>query len=333
MKANILVTGASGFIARKVIEALQLDRGLVLSALVRNPDRLSDLAASGVHIYKGDITKPEGLKEALTDKDVVIHSAALMSNFDSSSKKEFYMVNVRGTENLLSACDPKTLKRFIHISTTGVCGTTSETGLDEDAPYGKRLSAYEWSKQEAELTVLKYAKKKGARFTIVRVSQVYGPGMRYGWPGTIRSIKTGRFVIAGNGLAKIHLVYIADLLEAIKLILYNPAAENKIYNIAGPEVMPIGEVFDIISEILNVKPPGRVPFPIVNLAACALSLVPSRLKGPGLRLLTRQRLKFFSHNHVYDISKARAELGYNPRVDVREGLGKMVRWCEEEGLI
>lgn len=319
MKTNVLVTGASGFVGRKIVEALQPDRELALSVLLRNPDKDRVLTARGARIYKGDIGDPETLKEALAGKEIVIHSAALMSNFDSFPREEFYRINAAGTENMLKACDPARLERFLHISTVGVYG---------DAP-----SAYEWSKKESERIVLKYAKERAIPFTILRPSQLYGPGMRYGWPQTIKSIKTGRMVIPGNGRARVHLLNIADLAAAVKLTLRNDSAKNRIYDIAGPEVLSIGEVFDIISEDLGVRPPARVPFSIIYFSACVLRLIPSRLKSAWLRLLTPHRLEFFARDHVYDMDAAQKELGFNPKVRVREGFTEMIRWCEQEGLI
>lgn len=331
---SILITGASGFVGRKIAESLaRSKRDITLYALLRDPDKGKGMADCGIHIYKGDILNTETLKEPLSGKDMVIHCAALMSNFDMESKKRFYDVNVRGTQNLLAVCDPKRPRRFIHISTAGVYGPTGKKTVGEDAPYGKKLSTYEWSKVEAEKALLEHAKNRGLEFIILRLSQMYGPGMVYGWPETINAIRTGSMAIPGRGKAKIHLLNIYDLIEAVKLAVAVKEGVNEIYNIAGPEISELAEVFDIIARVLGTKSPKRVPYLPVYLLSLLLSLVPYRIKGKKLRLLTPHRVRFFVTDHAYDISKARDLLGYRPSVSLNEGFSRMIGWYKNKGLL
>ncbi len=333
MKKRILITGASGFVGRKIAACLAQDEHIDLYALQRNPDKEGFSFAKGVHLYIGDIRRPETVKDALSGKDIIIHCAALMSNFDMEPKKRFYEVNAFGTENLLKYSDPKSLRQFIHISTAGVYGETGSGPAREDTPYGSALSDYEWSKKESELIVLKYAKERNIPFTILRLSQVYGTGMRYGWPQTMKSIKRGTMLIPGPARAKIHLLNIDDFLRALRLVIDNHRAMNKIYNIAGPEILSLGEVFDTISDVLRVKRPARIPYLAVYLASLFLNLIPCSLKTESLRLLTPHRVAFFASDHLYDISRIKSELGYVPSVKVKEGFSDMAAWCGQEGLI
>ena len=328
MKIKILITGASGFVGRHVTAGLAANENFTLYALSRDPDKARFSLGGDIHIYKGDITSPDSLKDALVDKDMIIHCAALMSNFDTEPREKFYDVNVRGTENLLNACDTGTLKQFVHISTVGVYGATGNLPANEDTPYGKGLSDYEWSKMKAELAVMSFAGEKNMACTILRPSQLYGADMRYGWPESAKSIRAGRMLIPGGGTAKIHLLNIEDLVTAVRLITLNSKAMNKIYNIAGPEILSLADVFNMLADILNAKRPGNVPYPAVYMASILLTLVPYAMKSEALRLLTPHRVRFFAQDHAYDITKARREIKYSPAVIAQDGFREMAAWLD-----
>lgn len=332
MKTRILITGASGFVGGKITDALLEEGKLDISVLLRRLNEEKAFSGRGVRVYKGDITDLKSLKEPLSGKEIVVHCAALMSNFDYEPKERFYETNVRGTENLLRSSDRVSLKQFLHISTAGVYGATQNGSVREEASYGKTLSVYEWSKKEAELIVLRYAREKGIPFTILRPAQLYGEGMRYGWPQTIECLKKQSMFIPGKGMAKIHLLHIDDFIQALKLAIGNPSAINKIYNIAGPQVLELGEVFAILSRSLGVKNPRHVPYLPVYLASRVFNLISQSLKNrsAGLRLLTPHRVRFFYANHTYDISKVERELGYSPAVRPEEGLNRMAQWLKKE---
>jgi nucleoside-diphosphate-sugar epimerase len=334
MKPNLLITGSSGFVGSHVLESLLRDGRFEISVILRNPDGFK--AHPGLPappICKGDITRPDTLSRALAGKEVIIHCAALMSNFESQGRKAFYEVNVRGTENLLEATDRNVLKQFIHVSTAGVYGACRNGPANEDAPYGNVLSDYEWSKKEAELAVLKYAKRHNIPYTILRPSQMYGAAMRYGWVDTLEAISSGQMVIPGMGEGRIHLVNIRDFVDAVKSVILNEAAANRIYNIAGPEVLCLADVFDSIAGIVNAKRPRRVPYAPVYAASLVLGLLPAGLKRGNLALITPHRVSFFSDDHYYDTTRARAELNFAPRVKIADGMKEMVEWCSREGLI
>jgi len=332
MTTKVLITGGSGFIGRKIIERLSKTKDLELSCLSRDANKVRGLEAMGVRIYEGDITKPDSLKHAVQAKDVIIHCAALMSNYDMEGRETFYNVNAKGTKNLLETCDAAVLKQFIHISTAGVYGPTGTEPVNEEAEYGNVLSSYEWSKKEAENVILKYAATRNIPYTILRPSQVYGSGMYYGWTQTMRSIKNGRMLIPGDGRARIHLLHINDLVDAVTLVINNHAAINKIYNITGPEAVPLRNVFNVIAGILGASAPKKIPYMPVYFASLFLGLLPYYMKNEQLKLLTPHRVRFFAGNHVYDISKAKRELNFRPSVGLKDGFREMISWSEKTGI-
>lgn len=330
---KILVTGATGFIGRHIIASLLGRRDCELYIIARDEKKAGEIFNGNVTIYKGDITLPKSLCDVFKDKDIIIHSAALMSNYEYEGKDRYYEVNVKGLSNILACCEPHRLKRFLHISSAGVYGRTEPIPVREDSFYGSGLSVYEWSKKEAESVLLEYCRKYSVPFTILRLSQMYGPGMHYGWPDTIRAIAKGKMLIPGKGNARIHLLHIRDCINAVNLALNNDIAINKIYNIAGPEILKLNEVFKIISCILGVDPPRSIPYFIPYSASLILSLLPNFMKTGNIRLLTPHRVSFFRSDHIYDISSVKRDLGYEPCVKVKEGFSEMISWCRKEGLV
>lgn len=326
---KILITGATGFIGCRITKRLSQDSRFSVSALVRNVSKAEGLKDIGVEVIEADISKPSGLKEALQDKEVILHCAALMSNFDGEGRKTFYSVNAIGTKNLLDSLNPSLLKQFIYVSTAGVYGSTGDKAVSEDAPYGANLSKYEWSKKEGELVALEYAREKRLPITIVRPSQVYGAGMSYGWPETIESIRQGRMFIPGRGDAAIHLLNVKDLVEAIVLVAGKAEAIGEIYNIAGPDILTIREIFDTIADLLGVDKPKSLPYLPVYTISLFMNLVPYPLKNRRMRLITPHRVAFFARNHAYSIEKARRKLAFNPKVGVREGFKEMIELALE----
>ncbi|MDD5439341.1 MAG: NAD-dependent epimerase/dehydratase family protein [Candidatus Omnitrophica bacterium] len=333
MKQNVFVTGGFGFVGRHIVRLLAGEGAYTISVLTRHPEQVGDLRPYGVRVCIGDITDAGTMKDSLKHQDIVIHCAALMSNFDRAGRKKFFDINVRGTEHVVRGCDRKALKRFIHMSSVGVYGATGKNGAAEDSPHGTDLSLYEWSKKEAEKAVLDHAGKEALPYVILRPSQLYGEGMYYGWPSTMRSIRRGTMVLPGPGTAKIHLLNVADLAKAVGLFCKADAQAGGIYNVAGPEILSLKEVFNTLASLLGKPPVRTVPFLPVYCASLALSAVPDVIKTEAMRLLTPHRVSFFNNDHLYITEKLERALNFTPAIKVRDGFRRMIAWCERERII
>lgn len=312
---------------RHVVRTL-VSAGWWVRALVR-PSQMTTFASSfpSVAVSPGDLSDVGAVRRACDGVQALIHCAALMAGAEWASRREFYQVNVDGTRHVLQAAVEQGVRRVLHISTVGVLGTPSLIPADETAPYGKHLSVYEWSKREAERLVLEWIQEKKIEGTILRLAQLYGPGMVYGWAQTFRAIRDGSMRVAGRGDALLHLTHVDDVVQAICLALEHPdRTAGEVFHVAGPEALPIRGVLYTAADLMGVARPKHVPYALVHGVAIALSVVPYRLKPPALRLLTPHRVKFFRRDHVYDISKAESRLGYRPQVKVLDGFK---RWLNE----
>jgi nucleoside-diphosphate-sugar epimerase len=166
---------------------------------------------------------------------------------------------------------------------------------------------------------------------IVRPTGIYGPGDRR-LLKLFRGVARRRFVMLGPGRIFYHLTYIDDLVEGFRLCGEAAQAPGRTYILAGPEVTTLNELVATIAEEAHVEPP-RLHLPVWPVwllgafteAACA----PFGIEPP----LYRRRVDFFTKSRAFDISRARQEVGYAPRVGIREGVRRTLAWYSKEGWL
>ncbi len=324
---NILITGATGFIGRHLVPDL-VKLYPKVAALVRKGSDVAFLKQLGVELRYGELTDLRSLEGIADGVEIVLHLAALMSDKDYLSYDDFYKVNVLGTQNLLLVSSSK-IKQFIFISTVGVLGGTTIEGVDESVPYGSSLSSYERSKAEAERVVFDLCRKNKINLTILRIGQLYGPGMKYGWPEVLKSIEDSRMFIAGSGNKFLQLTYVRDAINGILLSIGNDKAYGEVINICSGKAYRIKDFFSALAVKLEAPNPKILPFFLVYCAALILEIIPRKMKPDRLKYLDRHRLSFFQFNHVYSIKKARELLGYSPEVGLSEGVSRLVSWYKK----
>jgi nucleoside-diphosphate-sugar epimerase len=238
---------------------------------------------------------------------------------------------VAGTQTLLNACrDQARLRRIIHVSTTGVHGITGLTPAAEDAPFAP-TNPYERTKLEGELLALKAYQEQGLPVSVVRPGLVYGPGDLH-LLGFFRTIQKGLFRVIAGGKSCLHPVYIDDMVSAFLLSAESEKALGRAYNIAGSQVVSMRQLASAIAQSMDCTlPGGSIPLWLANLASDIFAITPG-LQGEKAPL-TRSRVDFLTHSRVYDISRARAELGYAPAIEIAEGLKLTAAWYEKHGLL
>jgi nucleoside-diphosphate-sugar epimerase len=222
------------------------------------------------------------------------------------------------------------LRHFVHISTTGVHGITNAAPAAEDAPFAP-TNPYEATKLEGEQLAHRAYQEQGLPVCVVRPGLVYGPGDLH-LLGFFAAIKKGLFRVIDDGKALLHPVYIDDMVTAMLLCAEQSQAIGRIYNIAGDRPVTIRELATAIAHALNRKlPAGSIPLWLANLAADLFAIMPG-MRGEHAPL-TRSRVKFLTHSRIYDISRARSELGYRPEVALEEGMKRTAVWYHEHHYI
>jgi nucleoside-diphosphate-sugar epimerase len=236
----------------------------------------------------------------------------------------YYQTHVEGTRILLKACQGQAqLQRIVHVSTTGVHGVTGEMPAAENAPFAP-TNPYEATKLAGELLALKAVQEQGLPVSVVRPGLVYGPGDLH-LLGFFVAIKKGLFRVIDGGKALLHPVYIDDMVSALLLCAGQPQALGRSYSIAGDHPVTMRELATAIAHALGRElPRGSIPLWLANLASDLFAILPG-MKGEHAPL-TRSRVKFLTNSRIYDISRARSELGYMPGVELEEGMKRTAAW-------
>jgi len=326
---RILVTGATGFTGGHLARGLRR-RGSTVRALARAEDaRAAALSADGIEVSVGDLRDCASLGRALAGIDIVYNIGATYRQA-AAGKADYAAINARAVADLIEAASVAGVRRVVHCSTVGVHGDVDQPPAGEDAPL-RPGDEYQRSKLEGERLGRAAAARTGVELVIARPSGIYGPGDRR-LLKLFRGVARRRFVTLGSGEIYYHLTYIDDLVEGFRLCGEVPAASGRTYILAGGEVTTLNELVRRIASAAGVRTPGlRLPvWPFwLAGAACEAVCVPLGIEPP----LYRRRVDFFTKSRAFDISRARAELGYDPGVGLDEGIRRTLAWYREQGWL
>ena len=325
---RVLVTGATGFTGGHLARSLAA-RGHTVAALVRDEARAASLHFSAVTTTIGDIRDEAALRRAAQGAEVVYHIAAIYRQA-GLREDEYRAVNARAVATVIEAAAAAGVRRVVHCSTVGVHGDVEHPPADEDAPL-KPGDIYQVTKLEGEQVAREAAARTGVEVVIARPTGIYGPGDRR-LLKLFRGVARRRFAVLGSGRIYYHLTYIDDLVEGFRLCGEVPGAAGRTYILAGGEVTTLNELIAIVAETAGVPPPSRHlpvwPFWIAG-AACEAVCAPFGIEPP----LYRRRVDFFTKSRAFDISRARQELGFAPRVSLREGIQRTLAWYRDAGWL
>jgi dihydroflavonol-4-reductase len=313
---RILITGAAGFTGLSLASRLAA-AGHRVRGLVRSRDGVAPLEHAGVETVVGDIRSPVALREAVQDVDTVYHLAAVFRRAGVPDS-EYREVHVDATRQLIELSAAAGVRRVVHCSTVGVHGSVSdEAPATEDAPFDPG-DIYQLTKLEGEQTALETAERTDIPLTVVRPGPIYGPGDKR-LLKLIGGVARRRFTLLGDGSPRFQMVYIDDLTEGFRLAAESPEAAGRTYILTGNEAPTLNELVHEIAGVAQVKSP-RFRLPVWPFwlagAICEAVCIPFGIEPP----IYRRRVKFFTSNRWFDTSRARTELGFVPKVSLRDGI-------------
>lgn len=297
----ILVTGGSGFIGSHVVEALRKQEGVDVISLSKDavPGR-----EGNVRYIKTDLSEKDAWKDikALGPIDYVLHLASRMPSATASiahEEPEEYVKHNVSASLYLAECLPDTVKGFVYASTIDVYGKPQRIPLGEDHPLNP-LTCYGVSKAAAEKFLNILLSERGIPCTVLRYSQVYGPGepMIKAIPKFIEALtQRQKPVLYGSGSELRDYVYIDDVVRATILALNKNAGGT--FNISSGQGT---RIWDVLTMLMQISGWSGEP-----------------IQKPGIKE---------AFDLVMDISSAQEKLGYAPSVEIREGLQRELEFFQ-----
>ncbi len=317
MIKKIFITGGSGFIGRNVVKRLKDKYELTLLLL---PDEPST-GFGDLNIVRGDITRPNSLSGLIEGHDTVIHMAGAVGY---QSWRNTLSTNVDGTRNVIKKAVRAGVIRFIYMSSVSVYGRIPDLKITEEQPYKKIRDPYGDTKLEAEQLVRKYAEKNRIDLTILRPTAVYGEGDNKFLPQLTENIKSGKFRIMGDGTQSVDLVNVKDVAEAVYLTLLRPESIGQVYNIANENNPSWNEFLKTVSKELDIPYKQRIiSYKLAYRIAGLMELLSIfRNKPPKL---SRYAVRLVGKQYDYSIQKAKDELGFEPSVDLLDGIRESIK--------
>lgn len=307
---RILLTGASGFVGRAVLQ--QLHQQCTVRAVYRSAASVQEPLAAGVEpCFQLDLSASTNWSAALADIDVVIHCAArvhVMHENVANPWAEFRKTNVEGTVALAEQAAAAGVGRFVFISSIKVNGegTSGRPYTADDPPAPE--DAYGRSKAEAEAALWQIAQRTGMEVTIIRPVLVYGPGAKGNFQTLVRWISQGVPLPLGAARSnRRSLVGVDNLVDLIRVCIAHPRAANQVFLVSDGEDVSTAGLLLAIGHALG-RPARLITVPQVLLSGLLL-------------LLGRQEIarRLFGSLQV-DLQKNRELLAWTPPFTLEQGL-------------
>jgi nucleoside-diphosphate-sugar epimerase len=343
---RILITGANGWLGKRLARLIarkEIGAGVLahmppnpsLRCLILPNENADDLRGIGAQAIGGDVrsardcaTFCDGAKDA-----VLIHTAGIIH---PQRIKDFYDINVGGTQNILNAARAAGIKRVVFVSSNSPLGVNRSTTdvFNESSPYNPYMN-YGRSKMQAELFLKKFEIEGGPQCVVVRPPWFYGPDQPPRQTLFFTMIKNGKAPIVGSGNNMRSMAFIDNLSEGLLLAAYVERAAGQIYWIADRRPYSMNEIIDTVERLLETEFHLKVAHKrmrLPNVASEVALLADNVFQSLGMYQQKIHVLSEMNKTIACSIAKAETELGYDPKVSLEEGMRRSLAFCVENGI-
>jgi nucleoside-diphosphate-sugar epimerase len=327
-----LVTGSTGFVGSRLVQALLNEGGTVRGFALGRHGTAPTAAIQGFQPVRSDLLDRKAVAEAVKSCETVFHCAAVIPG--RGSEQQIWEVNVTGTANVVDACVRHGVHRLVYVSTDSIYGDGLTVNATEDTPiqtnYFKE-GIYPASKLEGEHLVRRAAEHYGLDTVILRPCFIYGPGpspatdLFAEWSG-----KSVKFLL-GNGRSKLSVLYVDDLVAALLLAKSAKAASGQCFNISDGQTYAKRYMIEELARLIG-RPQVIVPVsgaPVQMLFTAVQPIVRALAPWVADRVDAR-RVLFAICDHTVSCQKAIDVLGYTPTVMFSEGLARTLEWLRSQ---
>jgi nucleoside-diphosphate-sugar epimerase len=341
-----IVTGAPGWLGTRLVQSLvkgipdvpslgKSDRKVRCLVLPDADARELEALGSQVEIVRGDVTDAESLEPLFEGAKgaTVFHAAGIIH--PTKGTQQFFDVNVEGTRSMIEAAKKAGVRRFVHVSSNSPIGTnpTKDHVFDESAPYNPYM-LYGKTKMLAEEIVTRAHDSGALETAIIRPPWFYGPGQPPRQTLFFEMIRDGKAPIVGSGENRRSMAYVDNICQGLLLCEKVEKANGQIYWIADRTPYPMNDIIDTIERVME-KDFGvackkkRMKLP--GLASEVAWLADLTIQGVGAYHQKMHVLSEMNKTIACTIAKAEKELGYDPKVDLEEGMRRSIRWMLDRG--
>ncbi|MBT4922832.1 MAG: NAD(P)-dependent oxidoreductase [Rickettsiales bacterium] len=342
---KIIITGATGWLGKRVVLAIRNQikeisaakhQQEIICLVPTGEDTKALILDDKIKIVNGDIRDNNSLKSLFENSEgaLVIHLAGIIH--PKLRTKDFFDINYKASLNLVNIAKENKVKRLVIMSSNSPLGcnpnnTHKFTETDEFNPYMK----YGLSKKLMELGLQDFMTQSNTpEITIIRAPWFYGPGQPARQTLFFSMIKNGKFPILGDGTNQRSMAYVDSLALGMLLSAASKKAIGEVYWIADEEPYSMNEIVKTIQEVLSelgIDTKTSIPRLPAIISDCA-RLADKTLQTCGLYQQKIHVLSEMNQNIACDISKAKAELGYQPILALKQGMHESIKWCLANNL-
>jgi nucleoside-diphosphate-sugar epimerase len=318
---KVFITGALGFVGRALAASYR-----ELGAAVHGLDLQADLSED---VTAGDVANPAAWRSQIDGCDLVIHTAAIVTN--NVSREQAWRVNVLGTRHVLDAAIQAGAQRFVHLSSLAAMRFILKDLADERAPIMPTGNPYVDTKIASEQVVLAAHAADEIDCTIIRPADIYGPGSRPWTVVPVQMIKKGLFFLPAHGQGLFRAIYIDDLAAGVMLAAEKDQARGQIFILGGENTITCETFFGHYYRMLDKGSPRLLSTPTA-VALAEVGRMIFTLMGRQTEL-GRGAIEMLSKKTAVSNAKARDVLGWQPWVDLDQGMNLTEAWLRAQGFL
>jgi nucleoside-diphosphate-sugar epimerase len=333
-----VVTGAIGWLGASLVRALV--EGASFRSITVAPRRvrcvvlpdadITELRALGpnVEVVRADLRDPNALSGVCDGASTVFHAAGVVH---PRRVRELYDINVDGTRNILNAAVASRTKRFIFVSSNSPAGLNESAGrlMTEDDPPRPYLN-YGLSKLQAEWVINDAFRAGKIETAIARPCWFYGPNQPARQTKFFRMIKAGRPIVVGLGGNLRSLSYVDNTVQGLLLLEAVEKAAGRTYWITDRRPYSFIEILETVAKVLDVSIRPRY---LPTFWSDVARLVDSLVQMAGLYQQEIHVAGELAASIAVSIDAARRDLGYDPEVELEEGMRRSIDWCRQHGQL
>lgn len=343
-----LVTGTPGWCGTRLVKVMQTglpgapahlqnQQGRKIRCLILPGMNADSLCADGpVELVPGDLRSPADAARFCQDAEgsTLFHCAGLIH--PKLRTKELYEVNVRGTENLLQAATAARVRRVVILSSNSPFGVNPnrEHRFDENSPYHPYMN-YGKSKMMMEQVVKKFQETGDLEIVVLRPTWFYGPDQPVRQTTFFSMIKNGMAPILGDGGNMRSMAYIDNLCQALLLAEQTPQANGKTYWVADKRPYPMTEIVDTVERLMENEfniPVAHKRLRLPYIAGEVAQLADWTIQSVGFYQQKIHVLSEMNKNIACSVEAAQRDLGYEPTIELEEGMRRSLAWCAQQGI-